>query len=982
MFFIQQFLQKVFRLIGALIKYWFFLFCANVASLFISREVNKVKLEGVRNPLLTCIGEIKCADERNTQSIIERVLAEVKGDLLLAYVEEGMSIEHNKRVLNLAGTDDFLVETESGTVGICVFHSITKLSQFAIIKRRKVLEKKGASVCIAVAKHDDEIYLKWKRAIKLIGKSGFDVVYGLHSGIGIRRNMRGFGFGDTSIFYSLGELSDGGHTNKKYEPSLIMEFSLDLDRGAVAGEWYYPAYMQEFYYGARTIVFCDTDKEGEIEHEKKVLSSLKQKMKGMHHFRDIISMQEIFDAVGVEIPEKYQYLRNYYVNSICSRTGELAPNNVFFFRPAFRDHNDDKPQSEMSRNKLVFRALMRKPLFTFSYKPLPKAIPHMVIDDTSEAHIAAIAMYRRRFRTRFIGVTGSVGKTSTKDMLFCALKEGYKTDRSKLNTNVQIRIGLNVQRLNPDTEFFIQEIGGGRPGGASRHSRMVLPDICVVTNIGTAHIGNYESQEHLMENKLAIAEGMGPEGLLFLNGDDPLLINAKTSHRTIYFAIENKEADFYADILERRENETIFNIVHKGESWPAKINVSGDYNVLNAVCSFGVCYTLGMEPEDILRGVQNFHTSGTRQNLVNLDGYRLLIDCFNASSGSIETSLSRFAKLRRTGRKIAVIGDVTGIGEMNESINSEIAALLDEYYADMDTLVLYGSNSDKIVSEMKSDDHKIIKVDDKNKIEEWMRSEIKRGDLVLFKGSSKTRMDESIDDVYGTIFADGKFIEESHFFLYRKKEVVYRVFKDYVTIIRSAAAEGSIKIKNKVAKRPVKKIATKAFMSDKMLTGLTVGDNLLHIGSAAFANCGNLKTFTHKESIIFMGKACFKNCARLERASLPASLKFLGAEAFKGCKSIRNVVFPGTCNTVSRNVFEGCVKLESVKFEEGVNSIGREAFAYCKSLKEVEIPDSVKSIRSRAFARCTSLKTIRIPRGTKVAKDAFVGCKNIRIERV
>ena len=163
-----------------------------------------------------------------------------------------------------------------------------------------------------------------------------------------------------------------------------------------------------------------------------------------------------------------------------------------------------------------------------------------------------------------------------RDRLYYVLKEGVRAGRNQRNSNVQVKIGINEQKIPSDTEIYVQEIGGGRPGGASRHSRMILPDAAIVTNIGTAHIGNYESQEDLKNNKLGIIDGMDRNGMLFLNADDPLLIEAKPDCAVTYFALSNRDSDYYADKIKENVGSTYFNIVSKSKTLPAKINVLGE----------------------------------------------------------------------------------------------------------------------------------------------------------------------------------------------------------------------------------------------------------------------------------------------------------------------------------------------------------------------------------------------------------------------
>lgn len=935
-------------------------------------------------PLLTICGEIAGESDNFVSAAIETLISETESRCTAVFCETGLDRESeqmilSKGVINTAWYPDCIADLGNTRVGITFFGKTEKeASLYDILKRKEMLKRAGADFMIAyVQRSGGCTYHSFVQYTKKIARCGYECVVGLNSRVHTRRSLRTYNFSESTVFYSLGKITDRAGKNNSVRSAAAVRLGFDPDRKRVAQQGYFATAVchGQFLICRRNGFLSEGDRLF-------VLNELKDKMRGLHEWNEQIFLRDVAAAAGVTLPERFSYLENYTVNSICSRSSELAPGNVFFYRQQFQDKNDSRPVNEVVRMKLILRAVMRKTLFIFSCRRLLPWIPHMVVEDAIEAHVAAIGWYRKRLPVKCIGITGSVGKTSTKDMMYHVLCQSFKTEKSRKNSNVQTKIGINVQRIREGTGFFIQEIGGGRPGGASRHSRMIAPAVSVVTNIGTAHIGNYESQLELMANKLQITEGMEPDGCLFLNGDDPLLASVKTDCRTCYFAVNNRNADYYADRIRENGHRTSFDIVYgSGQRYPVELNVPGTYNILNAVCSFAVGKYLGMRGADIAKGLLQFKTEGTRQNLVNVGGYHLFVDCFNASADSVESALSVLVKLNpgSDGGKKAVIGDITGMGEQAEEINRQVGDILSSYLNRLDELVLYGDNSREIMKNITGDKSKIRICRSPAEMNTWIRSSLKREDVTLFKGSSKVKLDERIDDIFGTNFSDGKYVEGLHYIGRKQDGIRYRIFEEYATAWGAAGISSQLKIKNRLGGKKVKKIRMSAFRGSKILRRIKLGRYVLHIGTESFAQCGNLETAEGGDRIVFIGRKAFENCVSLKKIRLPETLRFMGAGAFANCRKLKTVRIPGNCINVSKGAFSGCSGLGELLLEEGVQYLSENCFSGCTGLTEVRIPDSVIEVQAFAFRGCTGLQTVYAGSETIFDKNAFADCPNVRI---
>lgn len=646
----------------------------------------------------------------------------------------------------------------------------------------------------------------------------------------------------------------------------------------------------------------------------KALEYIEDETGKLRDIRNILTIGDICNILEVEMPKEYAHLADASVGKVCARSFEVNSGDVLFFREPFEDPNDDEPKPLEIRMRIVEKGLDRGARFIFSYTDLDKSIPHVKLDNAREAHITVCAALRQFFEVRTIGITGSVGKTSTKDMLFNVLEQKYATFRNLRNSNTQVNIGMHIQNFRGEYEFYIQEIGGGRPGGASRHSRMILPEATVITNIGHAHIGNYGSQEKIMESKLGIIDGMDEKGTLFLNADDPLLVDAKVDVETVFYGVNNQNADYYADNIHEENGETHFDIVHGDHRVKAVLHVLGEYNVLNAVCCYAIGIKFGLCDEEIVAGIANFETSGVRQNLISVAGYSLFVDCFNASPKSIDSSLSVLDKIETDQKKIAVIGDVTGMAELSHEIHVEIGNIVKEHQ--MDILVCYGEES-KIVYQMaKEAGINAYHFTQPEALESFLGAESKPGDVLLFKGSSKMLLAEKIDEMFGTMLSDQRYIDGVKFNQTTYNKVRYNLYPDYATVVGSVDYNGKVIVAKSVRGRTVHNLGDGAFSDKENITGVRLHNKIRHIGAGCFHGCGMIKKMNVPVSVKYIGERAFAECNSLEKIKLNEGLLHIADEAFESCNALTELYLPSTIQEMGKDVFANCDYL-TVTCEKG-----------------------------------------------------------------
>lgn len=731
----------------------------------------------------------------------------------------------------------------------------------------------------------------------------------------VGNNLRRFDGHFANTIFNMGDFI--GDSDEQNGASIALRVKIfKHEDTTIANKGYIPMYCDLSQPVKRDIVRIDCHNS---EHKNNpeimdCLAYIEDESVKIRDIRNIMTIKDICDVLEVELPEQYGYLDKAGVGKVCARSFEVNNSDVLFFRQPFQDNNDKEPPPLELRLRIVERARNRGARFVFSYVPLDPEIPHIVLDDAREAHIKVCSRLRDMHDLRTIGITGSIGKTSTKDMLFAVMEQKFGTKRNLRNSNTQVNIGMHIQQFRGEDDFFIQEIGGGRPGGASRHSRMIKPSVCVVTNIGDAHIGNFGSRRKIMESKLGIIDGMDENGVLYLNGDDPLLMKARPNAKTVFYAVDNKKADYYAEDIYEEDGKTFFTIVHGDERVPAQLNVLGHYNVLNAVCSYAIGKHFGMTDEEITAGFLNFETSGTRQNLIRVAEHDLFVDCFNASPASVDSSLSVLDVMDTKGKKIAVVGDITGMGEMSSDIHKNVADIVVKHK--MDILVCYGPESKLVHEKARANGITSYSILKPKKLEKFLWDNSRKGDVILFKGSSKMKLVERIDSMFGTSLADQTFLDKVEFRITRRGPLSYYRYEDFATVALCENGDFKVKISHKVAGRPVYSIADGAFADSPDVASIKVPKGIRHIGQGSFAGLGVVETMTLPKTIKFVGEGAFRDCAALKKVVFREGLLHLEDSVFENCEKLESVSIPSTVLYMGQRIFANCDEVV-VKCNEG-----------------------------------------------------------------
>lgn len=445
-----------------------------------------------------------------------------------------------------------------------------------------------------------------------------------------------------------------------------------------------------------------------------------------------LMLSEIAGIFGKEVSSDIE------INDICTDTRNLTRGCLFI---ALKGDKFDA-------HDFVPKAVEQGAVMCITEREI-KGCPCIVVDDCREALLKIAHYYRMKFKIRLVGVTGSVGKTTTKEMISLVMSKKFRTLKTQGNLNNEVGLPKTLLNLNYGYEAAVIEMGMSHFGEISRLSRTASPNMAVITNIGFSHIENLKSQEGILKAKLEILDGMDKDSPLIINADDKLLYNIKnTLERKVYtFGIDNPESDFRALNITEHDGITEFDISYGDKKIHTVLTAVGRHNVLNAVTAFAAGKICGIEDNIISSAFSEFVPDSLRQNISKKGGQTVITDCYNASPDSMKASLEVLSGMETNGRKIAVLGDMLELGEMSEILHRKVGETA--VLARPDIVFCYGDYSKFIAEETQKSGIETYYSDNKDFISLKISECLREGDTIIFKASRGMKLEEIINKIYG-----------------------------------------------------------------------------------------------------------------------------------------------------------------------------------------------------------------------------------------
>ena len=368
-------------------------------------------------------------------------------------------------------------------------------------------------------------------------------------------------------------------------------------------------------------------------------------------------------------------------------------------------------------------------------------IPAIIVEDTRKALGDIARGERQRIGMKVVGVTGSVGKSTTKEMIAAVLAKTYRVSKTPANHNNDIGMPMAVLAMSEDTQVAVLEMGMNHFREIAYLASIAQPDVAVITNIGTMHIEHLGSQEGILRAKLEILEGMKADSKVILNGDDTLLwnIHRREGLNVSYCGVENQECQYHGSDIVQNPGLLQFNVKYGTLPFPVELSLEGVHYVSDALLAIAVGVELGMNPSKIQEALSQFQNMAGRQEIFEAKNCTIIKDCYNAGPESMAAALAVLAN--QTGRRVAVLGDMLELGVCTQAEHYRVGRIAAEK---ADLLLAYGPNGSRIVSGAVTggmSEAKAKAFENRDEIVSAMKRMVKPGDVILVKGSRGMRME-------------------------------------------------------------------------------------------------------------------------------------------------------------------------------------------------------------------------------------------------
>ena len=371
------------------------------------------------------------------------------------------------------------------------------------------------------------------------------------------------------------------------------------------------------------------------------------------------------------------------------------------------------------------------------------------VKDTLEALYEIAKLKRSFYQIPVIAITGSVGKTSTKDIVANVVSQKYKTLKTMGNNNNNIGLPFTILKLQEE-EAMVVEMGMNHFGEISLLTNIAKPDVCIITNIGTSHIGNLGSRENILKAKLEILEG-NDNPTIIVNNDNDLLHKwqeENKNEKNIFTYGMQEKSNLNAKDIKLKGDSSEFTCTINNQNIKITVPVGGEHFILNALCAVSVGKILGMEADKIVAGIENFQLTKKRMDITELEnGVKIINDAYNASLESMQASLKYLSEFKDN-RKIAVLGDMLELGEYTQKLHEQVGNAVKQN--GIDILITSGKNAKYIGEQAKKLgmlSTKVYHYEKKEEIIEKLKEMMKVKDVILFKASNGMKFFELAEEI-------------------------------------------------------------------------------------------------------------------------------------------------------------------------------------------------------------------------------------------
>ena len=449
-----------------------------------------------------------------------------------------------------------------------------------------------------------------------------------------------------------------------------------------------------------------------------------------HEAMEKITVQDIVIATGGELISGN---KETVINSVSIDSREIFENTLFVALKGEKSDGHD----------YILKAFEKGAVAAISEKKITSSNAVVLVENSSKALGDIAKFYKRKFNIKTVAVTGSVGKTTTKDMLSAVMNMQYNTLKTEGNFNNELGLPLTILRLKKTHEAAVLEMGMSEFGEIDYLANIAKPDVAIITNIGMSHIENLGSQEGIYKAKTEICNYFNKDSLLIVNADDRYLKKALEfkGFSVVGYGIENDCQYKARDIENLGLYGTKFSVDIYEREYRIHIKTPGVHNVYNALAAIacGVHYNIG--PNKIIEGIENFSLTKMRMSVEKAGTLTLINDCYNSSPDSVNAAL-RVLSTQNT-RKVAILGDILEMGEFAKDAHYKIGEVVSENKVDV--LLTAGENAKFIAQGAKIEE--IYSFDTTDELVLNVSKFIKDNDTILIKASRGMHFEKVVDKI-------------------------------------------------------------------------------------------------------------------------------------------------------------------------------------------------------------------------------------------
>ncbi|MGO2547464.1 UDP-N-acetylmuramoyl-tripeptide--D-alanyl-D-alanine ligase [Mammaliicoccus vitulinus] len=446
-----------------------------------------------------------------------------------------------------------------------------------------------------------------------------------------------------------------------------------------------------------------------------------------------IKLRKIKEWINCEIQEEYL---DHVVQGTCIDSRKIEQSNLFI---PFKGENVDG-------HRFVNQTLENGAGASFWQKdiPNPPKGPIIFVDDTLEALQELAKSYLKYVNPKVVAITGSNGKTTTKDMVECVLRESFKVKKTQGNYNNEIGCPLTILDLDEDTEVSILEMGMSGFGEIRELTLLAEPDIAIITNIGESHMQDLGSREGIAKAKFEITEGLNDDGLFIYDGDEPLLKSLESSINNAKVSVGiNDDNDVMIKTNQSSSNGINFQLNNSNIIY--HLNILGEHNVKNATYAIQVAKQFGVTEDVIQSTLDNLVLTDMRMQRIETNQYGLLInDAYNASPTSMKAAIDTLHIMEQDDKTL-VLADVLELGDMSKDMHQQVGYYLEDKH--IQTLITFGDEAAHISNIASAYIKTVYHFESKDEIADYLKTNLNDDSVTLFKGSRGMSLETIINSL-------------------------------------------------------------------------------------------------------------------------------------------------------------------------------------------------------------------------------------------